>query len=300
MPLGALAKKYVVPSAVRWLVSSQRRADSGGHVLQEIVNKLDRLTVRAQDMQRLVAAAQRNVPSEIFSFDRARLSVSVRSPDAPWLSAVPAKVDTPAMITHEEAQYFTYLGSFYEGRGRVVELGPWLGASTQHIVLSLANNPRFAGEQLYVFDDFTWRKDWMDQYVSEAERLAPYACFRHLFEKYTAGVRHFLNVERVKITDYDGNERLPILSWCGDPIEILYVDCGRTYHVNAAWFSHLKSSLIPGRTLIVMQDWGTHREVPRKSWNQTLTFTESNRDALLLIHEVQRGTLATFLFTGKG
>jgi hypothetical protein len=32
-----------------------------------------------------------------------------------------------------------------------------------------------------------------------------------------------LNVQRVKIADFDGNERLPILSWCGDPIQILSV-----------------------------------------------------------------------------
>ena len=43
------------------------------------------------------------------------------SPHAPWLSAVPEAIDTPAMISHEEAQYYMYLGSFYEGRGRVVE-----------------------------------------------------------------------------------------------------------------------------------------------------------------------------------
>jgi len=83
-----------------------------------------------------------------------------------------------------------------------------------------------------------------------------------LFEKYTAGRRQLLNVQQVKIIDFDGTEGLPILSWCGDPIEILYVDCGRTYAVNDAWYNHLKSSFIRGRTLIVIQDWRTHREVP--------------------------------------
>jgi hypothetical protein len=269
----------------------------GAQALQKVVNKLDAFTVRAQDIQRCIAA-QRDLPLEIFNYDRtARLSVSVMSPDAPWLSAVPETIETPAMISHEEAQYYTYLGSFYEGRGRVVELGPWLGASTQHIVLSLANNPRFAGERLHVFDDFIWRKGWMDQFVPEEERLPRHACFRHLFEKHTAKVRHLLNVQRVKISDYDGNESLPTLSWCGDPIEILYVDCGRTFEANQAWYNCLKSSFIPGRTLIVMQDWRVHREVPRKWYNQTLHFTESKEDALVLLHEVSSGGVATFLHT---
>jgi len=300
MPIRPWAKKYAVSWALRWC-SNPRRTEIAGQALQKLVNVLDRFTVQAQDMQRRVATAKQNVPVEIFNFDRtARLSISVMSPHAPWLGVLPATIDTPAMISREEIQYYTYLGSFFEGRGRVVELGSWLGASTQHIVLSLSNNPRFAGEQLYVFDDFTWRKDWMDQYVSAEERLPPHACFRHLFEKYTADVRQLLNVQRVKIADYDGNEGLPMLAWCGDPIEMLYVDCGRTYAVNEAWYNHFESSFIPGRTLIVMQDWRTHREVPRKSFNQTLTFSESKHDTLLLLHEVQSGGLATFLFTGKG
>jgi hypothetical protein len=48
--------------------------------------------------------------------------------------------------------------------------------------------------------------------------------------------------------------------------------------MNEAWYNHFKSSFIPGRTLIVMQDWRTHREVPRKSFNQTLMFSESKQD----------------------
>ena len=140
----------------------------------------------------------------------------------------------------------------------------------------------------------------MDQHVSEEERLPAHACFRHLFDKYTVGVHQFLNVSRVKIADDEGNEELPVLSWCGDPIEILYVDCGRTYDVNEAWYNRLQSSFIPGRTLIVMQDWRTHREVPREWYNQTLAFTESKQDALTLLHEVKSGWLATFLFTGNG
>jgi len=302
MRTGYRLKSYVAPRAfTRWFFSTPRRADIGGRALQKIVNKLDRLIVQARDVQRCAAAAQRDVPSEILNFDRtARLSVSVMSPQAPWLSATPSKIHTPAMITYEEAQYYTYLGSFYEGRGRAVELGPWLGASTQHIVLSLAKNPRFAGERLHVVDDFIWRKEWMDPHVSEEDRLPEYSSFRDQFEKYTTEVRELLDVQQVKIADFQGNEGLPVFSWCGGPIEILYVDCGRTYDANEAWYNHLQSSFIPGRTLIVMQDWRTHRDVPREWYNQTLAFTESKEDALLLLHEVQSGGLATFLFTGQG
>jgi hypothetical protein len=112
------------------------------------------------------------------------------------------------MITREESQYYEYIGRFYEGIGCAVELGPWLGASTHHIVESLAKNPYFSGKRLYVFDDFVWRSNWMDQHVSEAEQLPNHASFRRLFDKYTRDIAHLLIVERAKITDYDGNEAL--------------------------------------------------------------------------------------------
>ena len=163
--------------------------------IEKIIREFTVITVQAQDIQRRTAAQHSQVSSEIFNFDgTARLTVSVMSPSAPWLKVPPEKCQTPAMITHEEAQYFTYIGRFYEGIGRAVELGPWLGASTHHIVLGLANNPKFAGERLHVFDDFVWRKSWMDPYVRDEEKLPDHACFRHLFDKYTTRVQHLVDV----------------------------------------------------------------------------------------------------------
>jgi len=285
--------------AVRFLASALEHSIDSPQTAEQVVNEMHALTVRAQDIQRRLGAIGRKLPSDIFRFDdKAKLSASIMSPDAPWLRTPVERIATPSMITSEEAQYFTYIGSFYQGQGRAVELGPWLGASTQHIVLSLAKNPRFAGERLHVFDDFVWRKDWMDQYVPMADQLPRHACFRDLFDRHTATVQHLLDIKRVKISDYDGNERLPSFEWNGDPIEILYVDCGRTMEVNQAWYNRVLGALIPGRTLIVMQDWRLHREVPRKWFNQTLLFTESKGDDLMLLHEVSDGGLATFLFTG--
>lgn len=268
--------------------------------IQKILQELDIMTVQVQDIQRRTAAQHSQFSSEILNFDHtARLAVSVMSPFAPWLKMSPQKCQMPAMITHEEAQYFTYIGRFYGGIGRAVELGPWLGASTQHIVLSLAKNPQFAGERLHVFDDFVWRKSWMDPYMGDEEKLPDHASFRHLFDKYTTRVQHLLDVRQAKITDYDGNEDLPLFSWNEGPIEFLYVDCGRTIEANEAWYNRLRHAFIPGRTLIMMQDWRLHREVPRKWFNQTLLFTDGKGDALKLVHEVSRGGLATFLFTGQ-
>jgi hypothetical protein len=266
--------------------------------IREIVNELETLIVHALDIQRCLAARHGDWVPEIRSFDDvSRVAVSVMSPSAAWMKIVPEKLSSPGMISTEEAQYYEYIGSFYEGVGRAVELGSWLGASTHHIVRGLRTNPNFANEKLHVFDDFVWRTSWMDQHVSHDERLPNHSSFLHLFEKYTKDIQDSISVHRVKITDYDGNEELPLLSWDHGQIELLYVDCGRTFEANQAWYNRLRSSFIPNRTLIMMQDWRLHRELPRKSYNQTLLFTESKGSELRQIHEVTDGGLSTFLFS---
>jgi len=272
--------------------------DADESAIREVVNDLETLIVRASDIQRCLAARQDDWIPEIRSFDHeSKLVASVMSPSAAWLRIAPERLSSPGMISAEEAQYYEYIGSFYEGLGRAVELGSWLGASTHHIVRGLRTNPKFAAEKLHVFDDFTWRTSWMDQHVSNDERLPNHSSFLHLFEQYTNDIQDSISVYRVKITDYDGNEELPLLSWDDGLIELLYVDCGRTFEANQAWYKLLRSSFIPNRTLIMMQDWRLHRELPRKSYNQTLLFTESKGSELRQIHEVTDGGLSTFLFS---
>jgi len=202
------------------------------------------------------------------------------------------------MITDEEAQYYCYVGRFYSGQGEVVELGPWLGRSTGYILHGLKDNPNFAGKSLHVFDDFVWRSSWMDEYYKEADRPRNHESFQPLFDRYLASHRAVLNVRRTKILDYDGNESLPTLAWDGGPIEMCYVDCGRALDVNEAWWRVLAEHFIPYRTLIIMQDWGTCREVPLNWWNQTKLFTETHQHSLEHVHELAGGCIATFLFKG--
>lgn len=79
----------------------------------------------------------------------------------------------------------------------------------------------------------------------------------------------------------------------------MYVDCGRTIEANKAWYRHFSPHFIPDGTLLVLQDWGTHREVPVRCYNQITQFVDSKGTALQLVHEVRGGTVATFLFRGR-
>lgn len=263
-----------------------------------ISTTLTRLTHAVDGRARQLRAAKAELP-ELYSFDRTeRLRVSVLRRETPWRHVNAPENGIPRMITQEERRYYAYMGPFYSARGEVVELGPWLGSSTSFIVQGLTRNPRFAGKRLHVFDDFVWRPRWMNNFVSDAEKLENHQDFRFLFEKYARPFAEHLQVEKRKFVSYDGNEDVPQLVWNGLPIEMIFVDCGRLYHTNDAWYRIFSPAFIPGVTLIVMQDWRLQFQVPISWENQTQNFTDSKGAALQLIHELMDGTVATFLYRG--
>ncbi len=260
-------------------------------ILTKVRRRLAVAQVRLEDRTRKLRH-----PRRIISSGRHIPLVSfVRDEKSPWRSLNPWQINMPGMITDEEAQYYEWIGSLYEARGAAIELGPWLGKSTKHIVRGLRKNSMFDRKKLYVFDDFIWRSSWMDQYVSKHPGLSNHSDFRPLFESFTRDIEPDLVVSVGRISDYDGNEHLAKIAWNGPSIEIMYIDCGRTFDVNEGWFNIFSGSFIPDVTLLVMQDWGTHRERPRQSYNETLLFTNAHPE-LHLVHELSQGNIATFLY----
>jgi predicted O-methyltransferase YrrM len=268
--------------------------------VQQAIDSLSEVLVQLKDLKRRAGAKGLKIPGIPSFVENSSLRVSILEPSPPWGGEEIRDCHIPGMITDEEKKYYKYLTRFYSGAGAVVELGPWLGASTHYLLEGLGRNPAFTGRKLFVFDDFVWRPSWMDQYVPAGERLERHANFESLFRK-CAGEESLsrMDVRRQKICDYDGNEELDPLHWQGGPIEQLYVDCGRTFEVNNAWFSKLYGSFIPDRTLVVMQDWRLWREIPAKWYNQTDLFTDSKEGLLTQIHEVRDGGIATFLYRGN-
>lgn len=256
------------------------------------------LSVMMKDYLRRCGASLLPQPS-IVSGDGTPLGIHVMEASPPWIGVETEPRTVPGMITAEEAKYYKWLARFYAGAGRVVELGPWLGSSTLSIVEGLRDNPAFEGETLLVFDDFVWRSSWMDPYVAPKDRVANHGDFRHLFDRHTAPIASSLSVEQSRFAIYDGNERVAPLVWHRGAIEMLFVDCGRTIEANEGWYSALSPHFIPDKTIIVMQDWRLHREVPVRWYNQTDLFTGSKEQQLQMVHELCDGGVATFIFRGK-
>ena len=100
------------------------------------------------------------------------------------------------------------------------------------------------------------------------------------------------------IAPYDGNESLERMSWDGRPVEMMIVDCGRTIEANESWWRVFVRSFIPHQTILVLQDWGTHRQVPIKFFNQLKFWIDSKGDQLRLVHELKDGGIGTFVYCG--
>lgn len=266
--------------------------------LKKMQDAIERSEVSLEDRIRKVKVEAQPLPVRFDYSGQERLQCWIMNERAPWRAVQAESVSIPGMLSAEEVLYYNYIGRFYSGVGAVIELGPWLGLSTSHIIRGLATNPHFEGRKLYVFDDFVWRSDWMDQHVSSDERRAHHSDFQDLFEKHVAAIRDRLIVTKAKITDYDGNENRARIDWHNGPIEIMYIDCGRNIQANQGWYDAFSKSFIPGVTLLIMQDWRTHRTRPRKWFNQTKIFTDNLVNHLRLIHEVCNGDIATFLFDG--
>jgi hypothetical protein len=222
----------------------------------------------------------------------------VLDPHAPWVGAVVRDYGVPGMISDEERRYYEWIGIAYAGLGEVVELGPWLGRSTLHIVRGLMASAAFSRRRLHVVDDFVWRSSWMDSYYERPDRPGDGESFQPIFERYVAPIADLLEVRRARIADHGDNSFLPPLAWSGEPIEIAYIDCGRTFEVNEAWYQALGPSFIPDRTLVIMQDWQLYKEQPPQPYNQTKEFTDSKGPALELLHEIVGGAIGTFLYRG--
>ena len=239
--------------------------------------------------------------SHVLDFAGVALSRSILERDEPWGGFPTPQPAAPGMLTEAEKRYYQYIARFVDGSGSVVEVGTWLGMSTFFLAKGLEQNPRFNGK-LHCFDDFVWRSSSMTKWVSDLDLDAPgnYESFQPLFERYLleSNIRDLVDVNRMKVADYFGNDDIAPLIWDRGPIELCVIDCGRTLEVNEGWYKILSPSFVPNRTLVVMQDWQNHKAVPERFWENTRIFTESKGEALDLVHEVRDAGIATFLYRG--
>ncbi|MDX1502448.1 MAG: hypothetical protein R3325_08785 [Thermoanaerobaculia bacterium] len=155
--------------------------------------------------------------------------------------------------SHERAYLEWYARHDFTGAGEIVDLGPWMGATTVALARGLVRNraPAASRRSIHVYDLFRW-EPWMGTLRGTRARsgLEPGDSFRADFESFVAPWR-----ERVEVHEANLEET----AWEGGPIEFLLVDAMKSWRLAAAIVRGFYGALMPGAYLL-QQDFCHHFE----------------------------------------
>lgn len=150
------------------------------------------------------------------------------------------------MILWPEQKMLHWLGrDYYSGSGAICDLGCFMGSSTLNLATGLAAGGHEPHGQLHSYDLFIAPDD-----AYTLERLPDgYQPGDRFREAYEANI----STHRDYITIHDGDLRKD--PWKEGPIEILFLDICKCWSTNQAVLENFFPSLIPGRSIIVQQDF---------------------------------------------
>ena len=173
---------------------------------------------------------------------------------------VPAAcANIPTMLVPDELRLLHHLAeNVYRGEGAIVDAGSFLGGSTVALADGLRrnrmwgglSNPPISKPPIHSFDRFEV-EEWTRGVYFPAETPAG-TSFRAQFEQNIEPYADLVEVHAGDVCEQ---------SWNGGPIEILFIDIAKHWTVCdwVTWqfFPHL----IPGRSLVVQQDYLYHHWV---------------------------------------
>jgi hypothetical protein len=167
----------------------------------------------------------------------------------PWeyLSAPPEALNTISMLTEDEKRFLYWCTlRFYDNKGEIVELGPFAGGSSVALAAGLRASWPEANRTVQVYDRFK-TDEFIDNFYLKPNGLAADSgSFRHVYDKQTAAFSDLLRVHEGDVTQE---------LWNGAPIEILFIDIAKAWHVNDHVNRTFLPHLIPGKSLVIQQDF---------------------------------------------
>ncbi|MEM7188644.1 MAG: class I SAM-dependent methyltransferase [Pseudomonadota bacterium] len=168
----------------------------------------------------------------------------------PWLDpefAVPPDAEAvPTMLSEEEVQLLYWLTAAYAtGAGAVCDLGSFAGGSTARMAAGMAKAGHIG--LLHAYDNFTIQEKQKADYLYAAG-IAPFEGRDMLH-----AVKQLLSPWKAFTRLHQGDIRQT--NWTGGPIEILFIDAGKTPFTADVIAREFMPHLIPGRSVIVQQDY---------------------------------------------
>jgi len=154
---------------------------------------------------------------------------------------LPALPDLPGMISPSECRYLFATARGLQGSGCVVEVGSWLGRSSLHIAAGLAESGK--PTKLHCFDGFVWAPNDVSK---TSLPLRPGDDFQNHFLKNLSDFRDRVTAHKTMIAQ---------IAWDGAPIEFLFLDAPKRHAEITRCLEIFGPSLMPGRSLIAIQDY---------------------------------------------
>jgi hypothetical protein len=167
----------------------------------------------------------------------------------PWRSRLPdlrAINPIPSMICEDESRFLHWIArNHLSGAGHIVDVGPLAGGSTHALCSGLALNPRAAGRtKVHSYDLWRFFSGWERFFPGVTPKVGD-----DIYPLFRKNLQAFKDV----VVAHPGDLRKH--RWDGGLIEILFIDSAKSLDL---WTHVLREFLphcIPGRTLIVQQDW---------------------------------------------
>lgn len=166
-----------------------------------------------------------------FKLRRARLLAPSPQPwrrDTPPLTAINP---IPSMVCEDESRFLHWIARHHaSGEGQIVDLGPLAGGSTHALCSGLALNAAAGRTRVHAYDLWRFMPGWDGFFPGAA--LRPGDNLRPFF---TENLKAFGSL----IVEHRGG--LARQRWCGEPIEILFVDAAKA----ADLWRHIARQFLP-------------------------------------------------------
>jgi hypothetical protein len=153
----------------------------------------------------------------------------------------------PAMTTDAERECYYRLAKEAAGKGAIVELGAWLGASTAYIAAGIRDSG--VRTKAHVYDQFQSKpghvakvKAFYDRQGVENVPVGP------TFEQFQKNLGPLLDY----VTPHQG--RIEKISWCRAPIALLVSDAPKRVPAISAVLTEFREALTPG-SVMAWQDF---------------------------------------------
>jgi hypothetical protein len=202
----------------------------------------------------------------------------------PWrgLELPPDAVGIPTMLSKTERRLLYALARDYaSGDAAIVDAGCFLGGSTAALLAGLQDRAEpWTGPPLASYDLFRVEAYTLQKFFADDPAVHVGDSFRERFE---------LNVDRFDVPHVVHEGDITEIGWTGGPIDVLFLDILKSQEINDAVLRDFFPSLVPGRSVIVHQDYG---------WGYTpwIPITvELMRESLTLIDWMEWGSHVFFV-----